>query len=86
VDKAALNIQDTFLNYARKESVPLLIWLVGGTHLKGVVKGFDNFTILVEVQGKMQVLYKHAVASIAPLQPVPDLWTQAQALGEHQPN
>jgi len=34
----------------------------------------------------MQVLYKHAVASIAPLQPVPDLWTQAQALGEHQPN
>jgi len=81
-EKGTLNIQDTFLNYCRKESVYLLVWLVNGTHLKGVVKGFDNFTLLVESQGKMQVVYKHAVASMTPLQPVPDIWAQAQATGQ----
>ena len=42
------------------------------------MKGFDNFTILVECQGKLQIVYKHAIATMMPLQQVPDIWTQAQ--------
>lgn len=82
--RGSFSIQDTFLNYARKESVNLLFILVNGSHLQGMVKGFDNFTILVETQGKPQVVYKHAIVSILPLTPVPDIWAQVQALaGEH---
>jgi len=84
MEKGVVSIQDTFLNYARKEALTLLIWLVNGSHLKGLVKGFDNFTVLVEAQGKLQVVYKHAIVSIVPLEPVPDIWAQAQALAPAQ--
>lgn len=61
-----INLQDTFLNQVRKERIPVLIYLTNGFQLKGVVKGFDNFIILLESEGKQQMIYKHAVSTMIP--------------------
>jgi len=65
--KGTLNLQDTFLNQARKENMPTTVFLVNGYQIKGVVRSFDNFTVLLEVDGKQQLVYKHAVSTIIPL-------------------
>lgn len=66
-----INLQDSFLNQIRKENnVPVIIYLINGFQLRGVVKGFDNFTILIENDGKQQLVYKHAVSTITPLKQV----------------
>jgi host factor-I protein len=71
MNKAAVNLQDTFLNLCRKESVPVTIYLIGGVQLRGLVRGFDTFTILLEGQGRPgQLVYKSAITSIVPLRPV----------------
>lgn len=62
-----INLQDSFLNQIRKENnLPVIIYLINGFQLRGVVKGFDNFTILIENDGKQQLVYKHAVSTITP--------------------
>ncbi len=61
-----INIQDTFLNQARKENVIVVIHLVNGFQLKGLVRGFDNFTVVIESLGKQQMIYKHAISTITP--------------------
>ncbi len=58
-------IQDLYLNSLKKEKVPVLIYLVNGTRLKGVITGFDNFVILLK-QSNQQLIYKHAVSTISP--------------------
>lgn len=63
----ALNLQDLFLNQARKEKVELTIFLMNGVQLKGVVKGFDSYIIVLENAGKQQMIYKHAVSTIIPI-------------------
>lgn len=63
----AINLQDMFLNQVRKEGTVVSIYLVSGAQLKGNVKGFDSFTILLDPPGKPTLLiYKHAVTSIVP--------------------
>lgn len=65
--KQAINLQDVFLNQIRKEHIPVTIYLVSGYQLKGTVKGFDNFTIVLENESKQQQLvYKHAISTISP--------------------
>ena len=64
------NIQDVFLNQARKESVPVTLHLVNGFQLKGLVKSFDNFTIVIDSMGKQQMIYKHAVSTVTPARAV----------------
>ena len=65
--KANINLQDCFLNQARKENIMVNIFLVSGASIRGIVKGFDAFTIILEQPSKPWILiYKHAVASIAP--------------------
>ena len=64
------NIQDTFLNQARKSSAPLTIFLMNGFQMKGVVRGFDNFIVILESDGKQQMIYKHAISTIIPLKAV----------------
>ncbi|MCK5139537.1 MAG: RNA chaperone Hfq [Thermodesulfovibrionia bacterium] len=59
------NLQDRFLNYLRKEKIPVVIYLTNGTRLKGVIKSFDNFVILIK-QEKQQFIYKHAISTIIP--------------------
>lgn len=61
------NIQDQFLNNARKNRLPIIVYLVSGFQLRGVVKSFDNYVILLESDGKESMIYKHAVSTISPL-------------------
>lgn len=68
--KPQINLQDAFLNQLRKENVPVTIFLVNGFQLKGVVKGFDNFTVVLDSEGKQQMVYKHAISTIIPAKPV----------------
>ena len=63
----ALNLQDLFLNNARKERIPVTIFLMNGVQIKGYVKGFDSYIVLLEVENKQQnLIYKHAVSTIVP--------------------
>jgi host factor-I protein len=67
MNKGQMNIQDLFLNQVRKEHVPVTVYLVGGVQLKGLVKGFDAFTVMLDSPGKpTQIVYKHAIASVVP--------------------
>lgn len=64
--KNNINLQDVFLNKVRKENISITIFLVNGYQLKGYVKGFDNYTIVLESDAKQQLIYKHAISTIAP--------------------
>ena len=67
------NLQDTFLNSVRRSKTPLTIFLVNGVKLQGVVSWFDNFCVLLRRDGQSQLVYKHAISTIMPAQPV-QLW------------
>lgn len=64
--KNTINIQDQFLNQLRKEETTVTVFLLNGFQLRGLVKGFDSFTVLLEVDGKQQLIYKHAISTFAP--------------------
>ncbi|MFZ0077075.1 RNA-binding protein Hfq [Exiguobacterium sp. RIT452] len=64
--KATYNIQDYFLNQLRKDSVPTTVFLISGYQLRGLIKSFDNFTVILESEGKQQLIYKHAISTFAP--------------------
>lgn len=66
----AINLQDVLLNQLRKEKMMVTVFLTNGFQLKGIIKGFDNFSIIVESEGKQQLLYKHAVSTIIPAKAV----------------
>lgn len=67
----AQNLQDTFLNHVRKTKTPLTIFLVNGVKLQGIVTWFDNFCVLLKGEGRPpQLVYKHAISTIAPNAPV----------------
>lgn len=66
----AQNLQDTFLNYLRKQKVPLTIFLINGVKLQGVVTWFDNFCVLLRRDGHSQLVYKHAISTIMQNGPV----------------
>ncbi|WAM34806.1 RNA chaperone Hfq [Caldicellulosiruptor morganii] len=76
--KGNLNLQDLFLNQLRKEKVNVTIFLLSGVQIKGTIKGFDNFTLVVETDNNKQMLiYKHAISTILPSKPV-NYMTQMQ--------
>ncbi|MGM9617966.1 RNA chaperone Hfq [Butyricicoccus sp.] len=64
--KTEINLQDTFLNRARQEKVPLTVFLTNGFQLRGVVRGFDTFIILFDCDGKQEMIYKHAISTVIP--------------------
>ncbi|MBS4085009.1 MAG: RNA chaperone Hfq [Rhizobiales bacterium] len=64
------NLQDTFLNFVRKNKTPLTIFLVNGVKLQGVVTWFDNFCVLLRRDGHGQLVYKHAISTIMPGAPI----------------
>ncbi len=66
MQKSMIILQDVFLNQVRKEKVVVTIHLMNGYQIKGVIKGFDNFIIILESEGKQLMLYKHAVSTISP--------------------
>lgn len=66
MEKTVWGLQDYYLNQLRKESVPTTFYLINGFQLKAVVRGFDNFIVLVESDGRQQMIYKHAISTITP--------------------
>ena len=70
MSKNLMNLQDAFLNQVRKEKMPVTIFLVNGFQIKGIVKGFDNFTVIVELDQRQQLVYKHAISTVAPVRPI----------------
>lgn len=78
VNKSQFNLQDAFLNQVRKDKILVTIYLVNGFQIRGLVKGFDNFTVVVELDGKQQLVYKHAISTVAPMKPVAILTAEAK--------
>ncbi|AQX54131.1 RNA chaperone Hfq [Priestia flexa] len=64
--KQSVNIQDQFLNQLRKENIYVTVFLLNGFQLRGLIKGFDNFTVLLDSEGKQQLIYKHAISTFVP--------------------
>ena len=60
------NIQDTLLNQIRRERQTVTFFLMNGFQLKGIVKSFDNFVVILETDGRQQMIYKHAISTIVP--------------------
>lgn len=67
MNRSNINLQDVFLNQVRKEHLPVTIYLTNGFQLKGMVKGFDNFTVILDTDGRQQLVYKHAISTISPM-------------------
>ena len=76
------NLQDFFLNQARKEGIPVVVHLVNGFQIKGIVKGFDNFTVIIDSMGKQQLIYKHAVSTITPTKPFSKIQEESETEAE----
>jgi len=64
------NVQDVFLNHIRKQKTPVTVFLVNGVKLQGIVTWFDNFSVLLRRDGHTQLVYKHAISTIMPSQPI----------------
>ncbi len=72
-----INLQDSFLNQIRKENAAVIIYLINGFQLRGLVRGFDNFTVVIENDGKQQLVYKHAISTITPFKAInPSAFTE----------
>jgi host factor-I protein len=66
----SINIQDTFLNQLRKDNIPVTVYLTNGFQIRGQVRAFDNFTIIIDSDGKQQMVYKHAISTFTPMRNV----------------
>ncbi len=64
--KSSINLQDVFLNQVRKEQIHITVFLISGYQIKGLVKGFDAYTIVINTDGKQQMIYKHAISTLIP--------------------
>lgn len=64
------NLQDLFLLRARRDRVPVTFFLMNGFQMRGIITGFDTFVVLLDSEGRQQVVYKHAISTIAPARPV----------------
>ena len=65
------NLQEILLTQLRKQKIPVTVFLVNGFQLRGTVTGFDCFVVILDSDDKQQVIYTHAISTIAPLRPVP---------------
>lgn len=80
MSKGQINLQDWYLNQLRKESIAVTIYLINGFQLKGFIRAFDNFTVIVDVEGRQQMVYKHAISTVMPQKPL----NLAQALAQQE--
>lgn len=64
------NLQDIFLTKARRDRTPVTLFLMNGFQLRGVITGFDAFVVVLDSEGKQQVIYKHAISTIVPLRAI----------------
>ena len=63
----AVNLQDAILNEVRRDRVPVTLFLMNGFQLRGIVTGFDSFVVVLVTDGKQQMIYKHAISTLAPM-------------------
>jgi len=70
LNKSINNLQDIFLNEARKNKIQVTLYLINGFQLNGNVTGFDTFTVVLNCDGKQMMVYKHAISTITPLKPI----------------
>ena len=66
----AMNLQDALLRQVLKERIPVTLFLMNGFQLRGVVRSFDSFVVLIDADGRQQMIYKHAISTVAPARPV----------------
>ncbi len=64
------NVQDVFLNYVRKQKMPVTVFLVNGVKLQGIITWFDNFSMLLRRDSHAQLVYKHAISTVMPSGPI----------------
>ena len=69
-DERSQNVQEVFLNSIRKEKIPVTVFLINGVKLQGIVTWFDNFSLLLKREAHVQLVYKHAISTIMPAEPV----------------
>ena len=62
-----INLQDAILNEVRRDRVPVTLFLMNGFQLRGIVTGFDSFVVVLVTDGKQQMIYKHAISTLAPM-------------------
>ena len=65
-----LNLQEAILNEVRREKIPVTLFLMNGFQLRGVITGFDSFVVVLVTDGKQQMIYKHAISTLAPIRPL----------------
>ena len=63
----AINLQDAILSEVRRDKVPVTLFLMNGFRLRGIVTGYDNFVVVLVSEGKQQMIYKHAISTLAPM-------------------
>ena len=63
-------LQDAILNEVKKERIPLTLFLMNGFQLRGIITGFDSFVVVLVSDGKQQMIYKHAISTLAPMKPL----------------
>ena len=64
------NLQDAILQEVQQEKVPVTLFLMNGFQLRGVITGFDSFVVVLVSDGKQQMIYKHAISTLAPIRPL----------------
>ena len=64
------NLQDAILSEVRREKVPVTMFLMNGFQLRGTVTGYDSFVVVLVTDGKQQMIYKHAISTLAPIRPL----------------
>ena len=65
-----INLQDAILNEVRRDKVPVTLFLMNGFQLRGIITGFDSFVVVLVSDGKQQMIYKHAISTLAPMKPL----------------
>ena len=65
-----INLQDTILKEVRREKIPVTLFLMNGFQLRGVVTGYDSFVVVLNTDGKQQMIYKHAISTLVPVRPL----------------
>ena len=68
-----VNLQDLFLLRAREDRLNVTVFLMNGFQMRGIITGYDPFVVVLDTDGKQQVIYKHAISTIVPIRPV-ELW------------
>ena len=71
------NLQDSFLNQVRKDKLMVTMFLMNGFQMKGIIRGFDSFAVILDSDGKQQMIYKHAISTLIPPRPL-DLTREGQ--------